>query len=184
MVFLNILALLIIILAFIVIATFLVVLFGLNMIYINIRTRVPWVKVPSTNLEKILTELDLPTSSLVYDLGCGDGRFLFLAEKKGLKALGYELAFYPYLKTQLIKFIKGSQIKIIRQDFFKQDLQPADAIFIFLTASVMGDIGKKLKQNLRPDTKVISYGFAIPGWPVKKILETAPSRTYIYTSAS
>ena len=103
-----------------------------------------------------------------------------MAEKKGFRAVGYELARYPYLKTLIYKFLKSSKIKIENKDFFKTDLSDAKAIFIFLTASVMEKIGLKLKDNLRPGTSVVSYGFAIPSWPILKILDTSPSKTYLY----
>lgn len=178
--FLVFLSLLIVFVAFVFLAMLLVLFFGLNMIYVNITTAVPWARVPQANLEQILAEINLAPGSLLYDLGCGDGRFLFIAEEKGFKAVGYELSLYPYLKTLASKFIKNSRIQIRRQDFFKQDLGAADAVFIFLTGSVMAKIGLKLKQDLKEETKVISYGFLIPGWSVKKILDTHPSKTYIY----
>lgn len=154
-----------------------------DMLFINLKTKVPWARIPETNLENILASLKLPQGALVYDLGCGDGRFLFLAEKYGLKAIGYELAYYPYLKALISKFIKGSKVMIENKDFFKADLSEAKAVFIFLTASVMEKIGTKLKQNLKAGTTVISYGFLIPDWPILKTLETKPSRTYIYLTA-
>src|SRR5680860_615217 len=175
-----IISILIIILAFIVIATFVVVFFGLNMIYVNLKTLVPWVKTPFRNLERVLDGIKLPAGSLIYDLGCGDGRFLFLAEKKSLRAVGYELALYPYLKAQFNKFFQASRVKIKRQDFLRQDLNKADAIFVFLNAMVMEKIGVKLKKNLRPGIIVVSYGFTIPNWEPLKRLDTNPSRTYIY----
>jgi len=179
-VYLIFLATLIIILSLVTIITLIFVIFCSNLIYINLRTLVPWARVPNANLEKILAEVNLPAGALVYDLGCGDGRFLFLAEKYGFRAVGYELAYYPYLKTLIHKFLTGSNIRIINQDFFKQDLGQAKAIFIFLTAAVMEKIGLKLKDNLKPETMVISYGFKIPNWQIKKILNTLPSKTYIY----
>jgi hypothetical protein len=78
------------------------------------------------------------------------------------------------------KFIKGSRVIIKNHDFFKQDLKAADAIFIFLNSMIMKKISEKLKQNLKPETLVISYGFEIPGWNLKKVLDTKPSKTYIY----
>lgn len=177
---LIILAILITILSLTSITTLMVVIFGFNMIYTNIKTKTPYTRIPLFNLEKILAEINLPINSLVCDLGCGDGRFLFLAEKKGLKAVGYELAFYPYVKAWLNKFFRQSQVKIEHQDFFKQDLKKFDAIFIFLTKSIMEKIGEKLKPNLTAGTMIVSYGFTIPGWQIKKILETKPSETYIY----
>jgi len=150
------------------------------MIYVNLKTLVPWAKAPMHGLEDILVHLNLPVGSLVYDLGCGDGRFLFLAEHHGLKALGYELAFYPYLKAMVNKFLKDSKVKIENKDFFKQDLSQADAIFIFLTAAVMKKISEKLKQDLKQGVIIVSYGFEIPSWEIIKTLDTKPSKTYIY----
>lgn len=173
---------LIIILSFIVIATLVVVFFGVNMIYVNLKTLVPWVKTPLKNLQIVLEEINLPAGSLIYDLGCGDGRFLFMAERRGLKAVGYELALYPYLKAQFNKFLQASHVKIRRQDFLKQDLSAAEAIFVFLNALVMERIGLKLKKNLKPGIIVVSYGIVIPGWEPIKILATKPSSTYIYRS--
>lgn len=172
----------IIILSFVVVAAFLVVIFGVNMIYINLKTLVPWVKTPLKNLQIVLDEINLPAGSLIYDLGCGDGRFLFMAEKRGLKAVGYELALYPYLKAQFNKFLQASRVKIKRRDFLRQDLNAADAIFVFLNALVMEKIGLKLKKNLKPGIVVVSYGIPIPAWKPIKILTTKPSLTYIYKS--
>lgn len=179
---LIILAILITILSLTSITTLMVVIFGFNMIYTNIKTKTPYTRIPLFNLEKILAEINLPINSLVCDLGCGDGRFLFLAEKKGLKAFGYELAFYPYVKAWLNKFFRQSQVKIERKDFFKQDLQKFDAVFIFLTKNIMEQVGKKLEANLKPKTIIISYGFTIPNWQETRILDTKPSKTYIYTN--
>lgn len=173
-------SLLLIILLLMIVITFVVVFFVINLIFVNLKTAVPWAKAPMSGLDDILQALNLPAGSLIYDLGCGDGRFLFLAEGKGLKAIGYELAFYPYLKARAQKFLKNSSVKIENKDFFKQDFSQADAIFIFLTASVMEKIGHKLKKALRPKTIVASYGFEIPGWKTSRVLDTKPSKTYIY----
>ena len=180
MISLVVLSLVIIILSLVAPAALIIIVLIMNMLYINLKTLVPWAKVPIINLEKILAEINLAPGALVYDLGSGDGRFLFLAEKHGFKAVGYELAYYPYLKTLARKFLKGSKVEIKNKDFFKADLGQAEAIFIFLTAAVMEKIGLKLKENLKLGTKVISYGFAIPGWPVLKVLDTKPSKTYLY----
>jgi len=177
---LTVLEILITLLLLIIPTTLLVIIFCLNMIYTNLKTRVPWVRIPPANLNKILEAINLPKDATVYDLGCGDGRFLFLAEKKGYKAIGYELAIYPYFKTLLYKFFKASKVRIERKNFFKQNLEEADAIFIFLTKSIMEKIGEKLKPNLAAGTMIVSYGFTIPKWPVKRILDTSPSKTYIY----
>ena len=177
------LPILIIVLSVIVAITLIVVFFGFNMIYINLRTLVPWVKTPLANMERALAEIDLPTGSLVYDLGCGDGRFLFLAEKKGFRMVGYELSLYPYLKAVLAKLLRGSSVMVENKDFLKQDLKSADAIFVFLTDAAMEKVSAKLRHDLKAGVMVISYGFPIIGWQASKILDTKPSKTYIYINA-
>jgi len=149
-------------------------------IYTLVKTKVPFAKTPEENISKIFKEIKLPPNSLIYDLGCGDGRILFYAEKLGYRAVGYELSLYPYLKCWLKKILKKSSIRIINKNFYQANFSDADAIFLFLVAGVMGKIGKKLKNDLKPGTKIISYGFTLPGWPITKILDTSPSKTYFY----
>ncbi len=149
-------------------------------LYALIKTKVPFAKTPEKNITRIFSEINLPKNSLIYDLGCGDGRFLLRAEKLGYRAIGYELSLYPYLKCSLNKILKKSSIKIINKNFYQADLTNADAVFLFLVAGVMEKIGKKLKNDLKPGTPVISYGFTLPGWQILKILDTNPSKTYLY----
>jgi SAM-dependent methyltransferase len=157
-----------------------IIFFSLWSIYTIIKTKVPWAKTPRENLNKIFSEINLPKNSLIYDLGCGDGRTLFLAEKMGYRAVGYELSLYPFLKGALKKIIAKSEIKIKRRNFFKDNLKKADLVFIFLVSAVMEKLGRKLKKELKPGTIVMSYGFKIPDWNADKILDTKPSKTYFY----
>ncbi len=160
---------------------FLISLFiALWTIFALVKTKVPFAKTPEVSLSKIFKEIKLPPNSLIYDLGCGDGRILFYAEKLGYRAVGYELSLYPYLKCLLKKISKKSSIKIINKNFYQADFSDADAVFLFLVTGVMEKVGKKLKNDLKPDTKIISYGFTLPGWPITKILDTSPSKTYFY----
>jgi hypothetical protein len=157
-----------------------VLFFVLTSIYYLAKTRVAYVKTPANNLEKILAEIKLPAGSLIYDLGCGDGSILFLAEKLGYTAVGYELSLYPYLKCLIRKAINRSQVKFYRKNFWQMDLSEANIIFIFLVKSVMAKTGEKLQRELKPGTLVASYGFELPSWKIFKVISTSPSKTYIY----
>lgn len=160
------------------------------MIFINLKTKVPWVKIPNSNLSLILEEINKeissPDASLFYDLGCGDGRFLFFAEKESLKRglnlklVGYELSFYPYLRGRCLKLIKASKVKIKNKNFLKQNLKEAKGVFIFLVEKIMPQIAQALQNKLEPGTLVVSYAFKLPNWPLHKVLNTKPSPTYIY----
>jgi SAM-dependent methyltransferase len=149
-------------------------------VYANLTTGVPWARISQKNIEAIFKEVELPKNFLIYDLGCGDGRVLFAAEKLGYRAIGYELSLYPYLKARFKKFIHRSAVALKRQDFFKQDLSQAEAVFIFLVGKVMDRLGRKLEKELKRGAVVISYGFTIPGWQAKKTIATQPSLAYVY----
>ena len=149
-------------------------------IYTNLTTGVPWAKCPAENIHKIFKEINLSRNARLYDLGSGDGRTLFLAEKLGYRATGYELSFYPYLKTRFRKFIGRSAVTVKRRNFFKENLNQADAVFIFLVGKVMDRLGRKLAAELKKGTVVVSYGFVIPGWRIEKTISTKPSLTYVY----
>lgn len=149
-------------------------------IFSIIKTGVPFAKTPNNNINIIFSELNLPTGAKIYDLGCGDGEVLFTAEKLGLVATGYELAIYPYLKSRLKKYLINSQVKIFRKNFFLEKINDADTVFVFLVNTVMKKTGDKLKKELKPNTVVVSYGFELPEWKIEKIIETKPSKTYIY----
>lgn len=149
-------------------------------IYTNLTSGVPWAKVSEENINKIFSLINLRKNSLIYDLGCGDGRVLFMAEKRGLRAIGYELSLYPYLKALFRKFISRSAVIVKRRDFFKVNLSQADAIFIFLVGKAISRVGWKLKSELKKGSLVISYCFAVPGWLPEKMILTKPGLTYVY----
>ncbi|MDD4332869.1 MAG: hypothetical protein PHT51_02045 [Patescibacteria group bacterium] len=144
------------------------------------KTKVPFARTPEDNIKRIFNEINLPKNSLIYDLGCGDGRVLFLAEKYGYKSIGYELSLYPYLKAKIKKFLIHSQVEIYQKNFLKADLNKADAIFIFLTKKGIADLSQKLKNELKSGTIIISYGFTLPSWKIDKIIDTKPSKFYLY----
>ncbi|MCX6797768.1 MAG: hypothetical protein NTX66_00915 [Candidatus Falkowbacteria bacterium] len=183
---LSLIAILLIILAVIVLAAGLTIILGAGMIFINLKTKVPWVKIPNSNLNLISQEINLPPGSLFCDLGCGDGRVLFFIEKqelkKGqpLKLVGYELAFYPYLRGQFLKFWFASKVELKNKNFLKQDLGAAQGVFIFLVERIMPKVALALQSKLKPGALVISYAFKLPNWRIYKTLETKPSQTYIY----
>ncbi len=176
----NLVIILSLLLVAIILATFVVLFFSLTAIGINLKTKVPWVKTPANNLEIILDEIKLPSNSLVYDLGCGDGRFLFAAKKRGLRTVGYELSLYPCLRGWLRSYFSGTKVIIKNSNYFNSDLSEADTVYLFLVGAVMAKTGEKLKRELKPGTLVISYGFKIPGWEITKTLPTHPSQTYVY----
>ena len=104
---------------------------------------------------------NIGNQDIVYDLGCGDGRFVFEASKKAKKAIGYELSIPLYLLGKIRSLFYKKKAKIRFGDFFKQDLSDADIIFCYLMPKAIQRFYKELWPTLKPGTRFITNQFPI-----------------------
>lgn len=149
--------------------------FALNSLTSLFRDKVPYVSTPDWAIDWLQDNLKLPDGAVVYDLGCGDARVLIELKNKfpQIRAIGYELQWWPYLLARWKS--RGSGVTIKRESFYHADLSDATIVFCFLITSVMTKVEAMLKQKLKPGTTVYSYGFTFPTWePVERI--TNPAR--------
>jgi SAM-dependent methyltransferase len=146
---------------------------------------VPFVPTPQRNVKLVIDQFNLKPGQKFYDLGCGDARFLIEAERRGARAIGFEVSPWAYLRGRLNLLLNKSQARMLYKNFYQADLSEADAIFCFLLDTVMPKVEKKLSRELKPTSLFISYGFKLPNWPPKNIIEINPtnkrsSKIYIY----
>jgi SAM-dependent methyltransferase len=132
----------------------------------------PYVRSNKKIIARILAEIKIAPGSSVYELGCGDARFLrILAQQEKVKAIGYEYFLIPYLLAVIFNFFSRHKIKIFYQDFFKANLSAADYIFCFLMPKAMERLESKLQQELKPGALVISNTFAFKNWQPEKTIK-------------
>jgi len=135
----------------------------------NIRAKVPFVGVPVNILKDIDKALLLKEGSVVYDLGCGDGRVLFYLAKNNpkLKYIGIENSLFPFILAKVsswwYKKINKIDVEIIRKDFFDVDLSNATHIFTYLYPNIMDDLLPKFDKELKTGTRVVSVSFHFTG---------------------
>lgn len=143
---------------------FVIALFFIDIFYF-FKLKSGFVPASYSAIKKILENVKLQQGQIVYDLGCGDGRFLFAAEKKyGIQGIGYEFALIPYLLAQIRKFIIRSKAQIYRKNFFSADLSSADIVFCYLLPEILGQLKPKFQKELKNGSKIISYKFPITNW--------------------
>ena len=130
----------------------------------------PWVPTRKREVDRFLKLAEIKPGDLVYDLGSGDGRLVIAAaEKCQAKAIGLEISPFPYFLSKLKIFLrktKNCQIKY--KNLFKENLSPADVVFIFLLPRPYARLKKKLEQELKPGAKVITECWPIQGWQFLK----------------
>ncbi len=148
----------------------------------NIRAKVPFVTVPNKTLSDIEKTLNIDENSIVYDLGCGDGRVLFYLHKHNPKAkfIGIENSPFPFLIASISnwwhKKIYKSGITLIKKDFFDVDLSNATHIFTYLYPNIMDDLLPKLDQELKSNTKLVSMSFHFTTKREKEIFDLKRSK--------
>jgi len=141
-----------------------------------------------SKIKKILESVPMHTGQVVYDLGCGDGRFLIAAAKRyRVHAIGIEINPWAYLLSRIRIGFRHANVSIRFQDFWKTDLSEADIVFCYLFPDVMERLREKLSKELKTGVKVISCNFEIPGWKPEKIVTAShPTHTepiFIYINS-
>ena len=149
---------LILVLIFVTIITVVVLIYEWSLLV----TRAPFVGLPKEVIPEILKVLNLKDDSVMYDLGCGDGRILFTCAKAKPKAryIGVDkaLAAYTVAVTKKLLF-KDKKVEFKHINFFKQDLSDATHVFVYLFPGLMNSLLLKLQKELKPGSVVVSCDF-------------------------
>jgi SAM-dependent methyltransferase len=107
--------------------------------------------------------LDLKAGQTIIDLGCGDGRFLKAAAKRGYYAVGYELNPFMFVIAWLVTRRYFRRVTLHFGDFWKADISKTDAVYVFLLDRYMKQLDKKLKTEAKSGLLLASHTFKIPG---------------------
>jgi SAM-dependent methyltransferase len=127
----------------------------------------PFVVSPEHAVDKMLQMAQLKSGETLYDLGCGDGNILIAAAQKyKVKAVGIELS--DHLARTAAERVKKAglqnEVKVIRGNFMHTDLSGADVVTLYLATTANASLRPNLERYLRPNTRVVSYDYPIPGW--------------------
>lgn len=134
---------------------------------IAMATGAPFVPTPMARVEKMLALAKVKKGERVYDIGCGDGRMVYVAANDyGARAIGYELSPLVYLLARVRKILWGSKARIEFRDFRYKDLSDADVIVCYLLPDALARLQPKLETELKKGARVVSYAFAIGTWGV------------------
>lgn len=123
----------------------------------------PYVPTLSKQAEAAFALLELKPGETLLELGCGDGRMVVAAARKGVKVVGYELnpllALLCWLRTRRYRRL----VRIRMADFWRADWPQANAVFGFILPRLMQKLDAKIVREKRGPLRVASFAFEIPG---------------------
>lgn len=142
---------------------------GLTLLWIawNFTLDALWQPTDPVTVRRILCLAQIQPDERVVDLGCGDGRIVLAAAREfGARALGVEIDPFRVLFGRLWIFLARlrKRAHIVQGNMYTQDLATADVVILFLSATSNFKLQNKLKNELRPGTRVISYYHPMWGW--------------------
>ncbi len=118
----------------------------------------PLVPTPNRTVKKMIEFAHIKSGMVVYDLGCGDGRIVRAAAKKGARAIGYEISLPTWLLAMFWSLpYRNASIRF--GNLWKQPFDDADVIFCYLMPNEMQRFKREAWPKLKKGAKVISHGF-------------------------
>jgi SAM-dependent methyltransferase len=133
----------------------------------------PYVPTPWVIVEEMLKLADVRSEDLVYDLGSGDGRLVITAAKRfGARGVGVEL------QTELVEMARigakhegvADRVKFVQGDLFETDIKDASVVMLYLLPRFVTRLVPRLREELRPGTRIVSHDYPLAPWPPDKEL--------------
>lgn len=150
----------------------------------NLTLDALWQPTDRVTARRILVLAETKEGECVFDLGCGDGRIVVAAARDfGARAVGYEVDPFRALwgKTWIRLARLEDRARVVMGDMCRADLAEADVVVLFLSAKANARLEAKLRRELKPGARVVSYFHPMAGWRPREIgLSLGNHPLYLY----
>jgi SAM-dependent methyltransferase len=134
------------------------------------RTMAPFVPSAYPVVEGMLDLAAVQPDDVLIDLGCGDGRIVFEAARRGAQALGIDIdpVFVMENRRRASRDPDLARASFQCADMLTVDLSAATVVTCYLMGYSMELLQPKFETTLRPGTRIVSHAFTMRGWsPVR-----------------
>ncbi len=145
----------------------------------------PYLPTPMPVVDRMLALAGVNASSVVFDLGCGDGRIVIEAAKKyGARGVGVDLDAELVQTARAKVRIEGvdKRVEIRMEDATKTDVRSATVVALYLLPESNELLRDRLEKQLRPGSLVVCHNYRIKGWEAREIktdsLQTEDGQTH------
>lgn len=126
----------------------------------------PYWQTPGPLVEHMLDLAAVGPGDHLIDLGCGDGRIVIAAARRGATALGIDLDPARIAEAEAAARAAGvEQLVSFRcEDLFATRLEQASVVTLYLLPLPNRLLATRLRTELAPGSRVLSHAFAIRDW--------------------
>ncbi len=152
-------------------------------LYRMIKGEAIFIPLSRKTIREILKLANIRKNDVLYDLGCGTGRVVITAAREhGIKTVGIE-------KNSILSWLcrwnirrnnLENMVKVIENDFFKEDLSKATVITLYLSRKLNQKLKPKLEKELKKGTRVVSADHTFEGWKEVKKIKTGHFHIHSY----
>jgi len=133
----------------------------------GIKLDAPYVSTPQPVVDAMLRMAEVGPDDVVYDLGCGDGRIIISAAARfGARGVGIDLDPRRIEEANAAARSAGvaGRVRFVVQDLFSTDFSEASVLALYLFPEMNARLQPKIRAELRPGSRVVSYQFGIGDW--------------------
>ena len=146
-----------------------ILLGGVTLLWIgwNLTLDALWQPTDSVTMKRLLYLSEIQPGEKLVDLGCGDGRFVVAAARDfGARATGFEIDPFRVLYAKMWIWLArlSDRAKVVRGNMYEVDVSDADVVILFLSATSNFRLQKRLREQLRNGSRVVSYYHPMWGW--------------------
>jgi SAM-dependent methyltransferase len=121
----------------------------------------PYLPIHNAQAKQAIDLANLDRDKTFYELGCGDGKMLLLAQKSGARVVGIELNPLLFL-VAWARCLAYKNIDVIWGSFWRKSIHEADVVYVFLIDRFMKKLDQKMIKESKDGAILISYTFKIP----------------------
>lgn len=161
---------------------FVFAVFTLNAIAQKPSLDVPYVPTKQSVVDAMLNLAEVSDGDVHYDLGCGDGRIVISAAKRGAIATGIDIDPQRIKEANENALEAGvtDKVTFIEGNLFDFDFSKATVLTLYLLPSVNLELRPKILSELKPGTRVVSHAFDMGDWEPEKKITVDGSTIYFW----
>lgn len=146
---------------------------------------VPYEPTPPAVVEAMLDLAGVGPDDVVYDLGCGDGRIVVAAARRGARSVGVDLDPERIAEARENARSAGvaDRVTLVQGDLFDADVRDASVVMLYLWPHVNLRLRPRLLEQLRPGARVVSHSHDMGDWRPTRTVKVGGSTLHLWVIA-